>query len=84
MDTAKPNAHTPDLTSKLDALPEDVQKALRPLLERTVQKQRRRQELMTQAFEALSDLRRHMKYLMFDLEATRRENLELKRRLGEA
>ena len=77
-------AKTTELMSKLDSLPPDVQDTLRPLVQKTIERHRRRQELIAEAMQSLSDLRLHMKYLMFDLEATRRENAELKLRLGEA
>ncbi len=43
----------------------------------------RRQRVLEVVQEALSQLRLDVKYLIFDVEATRRERDELKRRLGE-
>jgi len=84
MDSTPLKTTATKLMGKLDHLPQDMQEVLRPLLQRTLQRQQRRQELLADAMRALSDLRLHMKYLLFDLEATRRENIELKERLGEA
>ena len=84
MDSTQFKASTSELMGKLDKLPEDVQKSLRPVLEKALESHRRRQQLIAEAMQALVDLRLHMKYLLFDLEATRRENQELKQRLGEA
>lgn len=49
---------------------------LRPLVERVVESTKRRRRILTLVQEALSQLRLDMKYLMFDLEATRRERDE--------
>jgi hypothetical protein len=43
----------------------------------------RRKRLLTLVQEALSQLRLDMKYLVFDLEATRRERDALQKKLGE-
>jgi hypothetical protein len=42
-------------------------------LERVVESTKRRRRILTLVQDALSQLRLDMKYLMFDLEATRRE-----------
>jgi regulator of replication initiation timing len=41
------------------------------------------QEAVNQVKESMGSLRVHIQYLMFDLEATRRENQQLRRQLGE-
>jgi septal ring factor EnvC (AmiA/AmiB activator) len=43
----------------------------------------RKHRLLTLVQEALSQLRLDLKYLIFDLESTRRERDELKEKLGE-
>ena len=45
---------------------------------------RRRRRILTLVQDALSQLRLDMKYLMFDLEATRRERDDYRRQLEEA
>jgi hypothetical protein len=45
---------------------------------------KRRRRILGLVQDALSQLRLDMKYLMFDLEATRRERDELRRKIEEA
>ena len=49
-----------------------------------VESTKRRRRILTLVQDALSQLRLDMKYLMFDLEATRRERDEYKQKLDEA
>jgi hypothetical protein len=51
---------------------------------RVLESTRRRRRILTLVQDALSQLRLDMKYLMFDLEATRRERDEYRRKLEEA
>lgn len=74
-------------TSPVEELPADLQRlvvAVQSLpaeysgdvvvaLERVVESTKRRRRILTLVQDALSQLRLDMKYLMFDLEATRRE-----------
>jgi hypothetical protein len=62
-----------DLISAVDGLPENFRKQLEQPLNRVVEYTRRRRRILNLIQEALSQLRMDMKYLMFDLEATRRE-----------
>jgi hypothetical protein len=48
-----------------------------------VDRQVRRTKILTQVQECLSQLRLDMKYLVFDLEATRRERDQLKDQLND-
>jgi hypothetical protein len=78
---------TPRLAEQQDELPKDVQELvqavgmlpaeqrtrLEPLLARVVDSTRRRRRILNLVQDALSQLRLDMKYLVFDLEATRRE-----------
>lgn len=57
-------------------LPGEYRRNLEPLLTRVVDSTRRRRRILTLVQDALSQLRLDMKYLMFDLEATRRERDE--------
>jgi hypothetical protein len=62
-----------ELSDLIAALPPSQRAILDPALHRVVDSTRRRRRILTLVQEALSQLRLDMKYLMFDLEATRRE-----------
>ena len=62
-----------DLITAIQGLPEEYRKQLEQPLDRVVEYTRRRRRILNLIQEALSQLRMDMKYLMFDLEATRRE-----------
>lgn len=62
-----------DLISAVQGLPEEHRLALQQPLNRVVEYTKRRRRILNLIQEALSQLRMDMKYLMFDLEATRRE-----------
>ena len=62
-----------DLISEIDRLPSKYREQLQQPLNRVVEYTRRRRRILNLIQEALSQLRLDMKYLMFDLEATRRE-----------
>lgn len=62
-----------DLIEAVGNLPSDQQLALRPFVDRVAENTRRRRRILALVQEALSQLRLDMKYLVFDLEATRRE-----------
>ena len=70
-----------DLISKVEELPQEYQAQLQPSLDRVVEYTRRRRRILNLIQEALSQLRLDMKYLMFDLESTRRERDEYKNAL---
>lgn len=57
----------------VQALPEEYSGDVVAALERVVESTKRRRRILTLVQDALSQLRLDMKYLMFDLEATRRE-----------
>ena len=65
-----------ELISKIEDLPAQFRDDLTPTLNRVVEYTRRRRRILTLIQEALSQLRLDMKYLMFDLESTRRERDE--------
>ena len=73
-----------DLVGAVGGLPADVRERLEPILVRVVQSTKRRRRILQLVQEALSQLRLDMKYLMFDLEATRRERDDYRQRLEEA
>jgi hypothetical protein len=61
------------LAQIIAALPEEHRRELEPALARVVESTKRRRRILQLVQEALSQLRLDMKYLVFDLEATRRE-----------
>ena len=62
-----------ELISVVKELPAEYRERLQQPLDRVVEYTRRRRRILNLIQEALSQLRMDMKYLMFDLEATRRE-----------
>jgi len=62
-----------DLISAVQSLPEEYRKQLEQPLDRVVEYTRRRRRILNLIQDALGQLRMDMQYLMFDLEATRRE-----------
>ena len=71
------------LATSIRALPDENSRELIPALERVVESTKRRRRILTLVQDALSQLRLDMKYLMFDLEATRRERDEYHAKLQE-
>lgn len=72
-----------DLIAAVDNLPAEHRAKLDRPLKRVVEYTRRRRRILNLIQEALSQLRMDMKYLMFDLEATRRERDTYKDALGD-
>lgn len=62
-----------DLAAAIALLPAEHRDKLEPICQRVVDSTHRRQRILTLVQEALGQLRLDMKYLLFDLEATRRE-----------
>jgi hypothetical protein len=62
-----------EMAKAIDALPARYRDAVAPALQRVVECSTRRRRILNLVQEALSQLRLDMKYLIFDLEATRRE-----------
>ncbi|HEY2892686.1 MAG TPA: transcriptional regulator [Pirellulales bacterium] len=62
-----------ELSAAIAALPADQRSRLEPLVYRVIDSTKRRRRILNLVQEALSQLRLDMKYLVFDLEATRRE-----------
>lgn len=71
-----------ELLAAIDTLPEEHRHTLEPVVQRVVESNWRRRQILTTIQESISQLRLDMKYLMFDLEATRRERDSLRERLG--
>lgn len=83
--TKSPNDQLPidltELISKVDDLPAEYRIQLKSSLDRVIEYTKRRRRILNLIQEALSQLRLDMKYLMFDLESTRRERDEYKNSL---
>lgn len=71
-----------DLARSIAALPAHHQPELETAYVRVVDAVRRRRRILALVQEALSQLRLDIKYLMFDLDMTRKERDELRERLG--
>ena len=67
-----------ELCAAVAALPSEHRQHVEHILVRVTESTRRRRRILTLVQEALAQLRLDMKYLMFDLEATRRERDALK------
>jgi len=73
-----------DLAAAISQLPTEHRSHVQPVLERVIGSTKRRRRILSLVQDALSQLRLDMKYLAFDLEATRRERDEYRRKLEEA
>ena len=71
------------LAVALHDLPDEYAAQLAPLVDAVVESTKRRRRILTLVQDALGQLRLDMKYLMFDLEATRRERDEYRLKLEE-
>ena len=80
--TNKSNEELPrdlvELARIVDELPEPYKQTLQPVVKRVTESTKRRRRILNLVQEALSQLRLDMKYLVFDLEATRRERDSLR------
>jgi phosphate starvation-inducible protein PhoH len=72
-----------DLAEAINFLPDDCRQKVDPFLNRVIDSTRRRRKILSLVQDALSQLRLDMKYLAFDLEATRRERDEYRRKIEE-
>ena len=68
-----------DLATAISRLPVEHRKQVESVFQRVVESTCRRRRILNLVQEALSQLRLDMKYLLFDLEATRRERNEYRR-----
>ncbi len=73
-----------ELATALGRIPEEYRERIEPILARVVDSTKRRRRILNLVQDALSQLRLDMKYLMFDLEATRRERDDYRRKVEEA
>ncbi len=85
--TSKPHDELPadvvELMAALENLPIEHRRTIEPLFARVLESTKRRRRILGLVQDALAQLRLDMKYLMFDLEATRRERDELRRKSEE-
>lgn len=73
-----------ELAATLSQLPSEHRQRIEPLFSRVLESTRRRRRILGLVQDALGQLRLDMKYLMFDLEATRRERDEFRRKVEDA
>ena len=73
-----------ELAALVETLPHEFKQYFQPAMERAMENIDRRRRILSFIQEALSQLRLDMKYLMFDLEATRRERDEYRKKLEES
>lgn len=81
MDDQDFNTRLADLLGQIDDLPTAERDRLRRLAEETRERRERMNETVSHLQESLDYLRLSVKYLVFDLEATRRENQYLRQLL---
>jgi len=67
-----------ELARAIESLPTRYRDAIAPAMQRVIDCSTRRRRILNLVQEALSQLRLDMKYLIFDLEATRRERDQYK------
>ncbi len=67
-----------DLVAQIDELPADQKARMENVAEEAKSRQAKMKEMITTLTENLDYLRLSVKYLVFDLEATRRENKYLR------
>jgi hypothetical protein len=72
-----------DLATAIQQMPPDQRQQIQPAFSRVLESITRRRRILGLVQDALSQLRLDMKYLMFDLEATRRERDDYRRRVEE-
>jgi len=67
-----------ELAAAIERLPAEYRRQIAPLVTRVAESSLRRRRIIELVQEALCQLRLDMQYLVFDLEATRRERDALK------
>jgi len=69
------------LAAAIAGLPARQRQAVEPMLDRVLESSERRRRILHLVQEAIGQLRLDMKYLVFDLEATRRERDDFRHKL---
>ena len=72
-----------ELVAEIGTLPENERERLQLLAEQTKQRHKQLKETVNSLQESIDFLRLSIKYMLFDLEATRRENAYLRKMLEE-
>jgi len=72
-----------ELIAEIGTLPESERGKLELLAEQTRQRHRQLKETVSSLQENIDFVRMSIKYILFDLEATRRENTQLRKLLDE-
>lgn len=78
------NQKLANMMQQIDSLPASEQTKLKALAEETRERQEKLKTTVSSLQESLDYLRLSIKYLVFDLEATRRENQYLRKLLSES
>lgn len=81
MDEATFQKKLAELIAQIETLPEAERERLRELAAETQQRHEQIKRSVRSLQESIDFLRLGLKYLLFDLEATRRENMQLRRML---
>ena len=77
-------AELSELQSAIDGLSTESKLVLQPLFQRVVESTNRRRKILQMVQESIGQLRLDTKYLVFALEATRRERDELQRQVSDS
>jgi len=72
-----------ELGKRIATMPAGHQRELEPIYNQVIDSVRRRRRILSLVQDALSQLRLDVKYLMFDLEVTRRERDALRDQLAD-
>ncbi len=83
MDAKNFQANLNDLLTEMGSLPESERQKLEALAEETRQRKEKLKQTVGTLQDSIDYLRLSVKYLLFDLEATRRENAQLRRMFEE-
>jgi chromosome segregation ATPase len=70
-----------ELVAEIGALPLTDRTKLQALAEETRQRHEQIKDTIAKAQDSIDTLRLSLKYLLFDLEASRRENLQLRKKI---
>jgi len=84
LNTLELPAELSELQLAIDGLSVDAKLVLQPLFQRVIESTNRRRRILQMVQESIGQLRLDMKYLVFDLEATRRERDELQRQVSDS
>ena len=78
------DSHFTDLLDRIDSLPVEQQKCLEQLASESKNRRQRIKESISGLQDTIDYMRLSVKYLVFDLEATRRENIYLRKLIDES